>query len=316
MKDDSRIDVMLAEHNCLQEKIRHASADLYRTETVIPLAIAVAYAWLFGEGAAMRWVPELLVWVPVTAALYGAVRQYLRYQSLGAMHEYVRDLERELYPRGTRMASPVRGWETRWLDRPGHWRAHMTMRGVFWAVLLAVTILVAWRYPFESPSGSFVVRALAPSSGGANPFEAPMSEISISIIIAALSIFFSSCAVAFAASRNYKGKRQEIAGNYKMKLIELAVTTANSEFSSSKELLARAKIQPRPMSLYVIFHFLLFKRLDELEIRTSPGDILQEVFDEIDTTFEVYQRSGYEEFGAVWNVQSPAPKRSAASRPS
>ena len=39
--EEQRREVLLAEHAGLQEKIQHASTDLYRTETTIPIAVGV-----------------------------------------------------------------------------------------------------------------------------------------------------------------------------------------------------------------------------------------------------------------------------------
>jgi hypothetical protein len=152
-QDQIRTDFIMAEHASLQEKIRHASTDLYRTETIIPLAIAFTYAWLYSrEPIAQQQIPQWIWWVPVVAAIYGAVRQRIRYRSLWAHHEYVSLIEREFYgPKPKREDGRIHGWETYWLKDANRfhkirrWKvsSHGLMRITYWAVLVAGTVALA-----------------------------------------------------------------------------------------------------------------------------------------------------------------------------
>lgn len=149
----------------MEEKVRHASSDLYRTETIVPLAIAVTYAWLYGgEGSTPRDVPWWMWWIPAAIAAFGAWRQRLRYNSLWGYHYYLQGIEREIYgppPSGgpasrshselQRGASPPYGWQTYWLrtvsPRRRWWKwevsPHGLMRITFWIMLIFATFALA-----------------------------------------------------------------------------------------------------------------------------------------------------------------------------
>lgn len=156
VKGERRTDFMLVEHACLQEKIRHASSDLYQTETIIPLAIGVMYGWVYGGGAVARYLPPLMWWIPVAMVAFGAYRQFLRYKSLWAMHEYVEFIEKEFYgERATSKLMSPYGWEGYWGNRANKFHfekifggrfkisRHAMMRLAFWGALLAITFPLA-----------------------------------------------------------------------------------------------------------------------------------------------------------------------------
>lgn len=150
---------MLHEHNALQEKMRHAISDLYLTETIVPAAIAVIYAWLYGGELGGREVPYWMWWMPLVMVMFGALRQHLRYRRLWGYETYVRSIERAIYGKPTRAGrNKPWGWETYWLKKvsrsgaPGKWRvsAHGLMRGLFWGLLIVGTfILAVQQFPTE-----------------------------------------------------------------------------------------------------------------------------------------------------------------------
>lgn len=151
-KIQRRTEFILVEHACLQEKIRHAATDLYRTETIIPLAIGVIYVWLNGRDTSVRPVQDWMWWVPVAITVFGAWRQRLRYKSLWAAHEYVRLIEGEIYdPEPGKDDQRPHGWESHWVKDAnrfysvGQWEvsSHGLMRITFWVALLAGTSFLA-----------------------------------------------------------------------------------------------------------------------------------------------------------------------------
>lgn len=149
--EERRHDFLIIEHSGLLEKISHAATDLYRTETVIPLAMAVIYAWLYRSDVSASHVPGWAWSVPIIIAVFGAWRQLLRYISLWGMHEYLRKIETELY--GEVADDLCRGWENYWLVavHPEHqfltWKvtSHGVMRTIFWALLIVGSTVLAVR---------------------------------------------------------------------------------------------------------------------------------------------------------------------------
>lgn len=156
---------LLIEHACMQEKIRHASTDLYRTETIVPIAIAVTYAWLYAQQAALREVPQWMWWMPFMLAIFGSWRQRLRYRSLWGHHTYVQMVEREIYgDLGAIDQERPRGWERYWGAKVSPtfnclwWKVspHGFMRIAFWALLLGGTGYVALDKTWFRPSEDLV----------------------------------------------------------------------------------------------------------------------------------------------------------------
>ncbi len=153
-KEERRIEFMLMEHACLQDRIRHASQDLYLTETIIPLAIALMYAWFYSDAAAAGRIPKWTLGFPVFLVLYGALRQRLRYRALWGHHEYLRRIEREFYgPVARKEDCRPYGMETHWAHKailpigPERYRItrHAWMRILFWIVLLGATGFLAYQ---------------------------------------------------------------------------------------------------------------------------------------------------------------------------
>lgn len=151
--DDPKQAFMLIEHACMQEKIRHASTDLYRTETIVPIAIAVTYAWLYAQEDPAKTITAWMWWVPVVIAAFGAWRQKLRYRSLWGHHTYVKMVEKEIYgDENEASLKRPRGWERYWSAtvsptfRLLRWRVspHGFMRIVFWTLLMVGTAFLAY----------------------------------------------------------------------------------------------------------------------------------------------------------------------------
>ncbi len=128
---DKRHVTLLADYSGMAERIRHATLDLYRTETVIPLAIAVFYTWLYGRQDTMA-LPRWIACIPVALTLLGGARQWMRYRYLNSAHGYLKLLESNLYPGENNL-----GWH-------GYWEGndksrHGLMRTIFWVLLLGAT---------------------------------------------------------------------------------------------------------------------------------------------------------------------------------
>jgi hypothetical protein len=164
-----RYEFRLLEHRWLQEKERQASEDLYRTETLVPIAIGLIYAWLYGGEDGPRNVPPGLWWVPVLIAGFGAWRQRLRYRTLWGYHFYMRAIEREAYgdppepypPGAEAPPEALRpfGWQGYWVRRvsppeqrrPWRGSSHGNMRKLFWLLLLAGTFAIAYGHTVLQP---------------------------------------------------------------------------------------------------------------------------------------------------------------------
>lgn len=142
-------------------------------------------------------------------------------------------------------------------------------------------------------------------------FASMLGAVWIPLIILAVTIAFSAIVRFLAAEREFSSKVLEMDRIHKTKMLELAVTTANSEFEVSQELLDRSGEKPRPMSSHVIFHFFLFSKLEDISKGYAVDAALQEAIDEVKKIFKVYAQSGIPEYGKVWNIHLPKPKRRA-----
>ncbi len=162
MTDDDaarRHAALLAEHAGMQEKIRHATLDLYRTETIIPLAIAAIFAWLYGDGQDASRLPRWILAIPVALTILGAARQFMRYKYLGCAHGYLKLLERKLYPAES---DGDLGWEAYW--EKNDTSRHKWMRILFWSLLGVATLVLAVQGPpARTPSQAAATPALTKS---------------------------------------------------------------------------------------------------------------------------------------------------------
>lgn len=100
------VDFMKLEYEAIMRKMSEIRADLSRTETIYPVAMAVMYAWLFTHGTVggRAWAAALVL-PPVIGAL-GLLRIWARQQTMAALETYCCKLEREFYGG----AEPA-GWE-------------------------------------------------------------------------------------------------------------------------------------------------------------------------------------------------------------
>ena len=128
-------ETLLADYNIMAEKIRHATIDLYRTETIIPLAIAAFYSWLFGYSNCYN-VSRVMLVIPVILTALGGFRQFLRYKYIDCAEDYLILVESKLYPG----ENPL-GWVRHY--RREFRAPHKLMRAIFWFVLLSLTTLLA-----------------------------------------------------------------------------------------------------------------------------------------------------------------------------
>lgn len=132
-----RDDFIRREHEALQEKMSRSAADIWRVETIVPLAIATLYAWLAKDSGHIGPIFGWLLWVPVGLVLFGACRQEIRYRYMDVVEDYLIQLERTVY--GTR--SSLVGWENHWKLKGSHGNRHA--RRVFWGIVLVATVLIA-----------------------------------------------------------------------------------------------------------------------------------------------------------------------------
>lgn len=135
-----RQDFTLSEYAALQAKIDRAVTDLQRVETVVPLAIAAVYVWLWKDsvqaGAAARWLHLL----PPVMAMFGLHRQEVRYAYISKVETYLRRVEAATYGQCD-LHNSVCGWE-RYYGSVVHY-GHRNARRIFWFVLILATSLLA-----------------------------------------------------------------------------------------------------------------------------------------------------------------------------
>jgi hypothetical protein len=91
------MDFMKLEYEAVMRKMSEIRADLGRTETIYPVAMAVIYAWLFthGTGGGRAWAAALLL-PPVIGAL-GLLRIWARQQTMALLEDYCCRLESLFY---------------------------------------------------------------------------------------------------------------------------------------------------------------------------------------------------------------------------
>lgn len=131
-------DFALQEHVAMLAKLDRAGEDIYRTETVVPLAVAAYYAWLLSRPhcAAMPWWPYL---VPPILSFLGYARYSARLRYIRQAEKYVRKLESRL--RG--VYSETRGWEHFY---KGKLKWYWAVRTAFWLSFILATTSVAILY--------------------------------------------------------------------------------------------------------------------------------------------------------------------------
>jgi hypothetical protein len=126
----------MREHEAMQAKIQRAVEDLYRTETIIPLAIAAIYAWLWTDSSRIGVATAWLHLLPPVLAVLGLLRQKVRNGYLKLAETYVQRIERDVYGQCD-PHTDICGWETYYLtDRE---TGHHKLRRSFWLLLIAVT---------------------------------------------------------------------------------------------------------------------------------------------------------------------------------
>jgi hypothetical protein len=128
---------MLQEHEALQGKMSRSAADLWRIETIVPLAIAALYAWFAKEGGHLGHISSWLLWVPVGLVVFGACRQELRYRYINVVEEYLIRLETAVYGE----TGDLRGWENHWKVAGSYGNRHA--RRVVWGVVFIASVLIA-----------------------------------------------------------------------------------------------------------------------------------------------------------------------------
>lgn len=312
-KPDLRRDLLLREYACAQERISYASTDLYRTETLVPLAIAVVYAWLYSGTGVRGEIPDIFWLLPVLLVAFGAWRQFLRYTALEGYAVYLREMEEELYRRPDDASGLCWGLSRYWeqvhppLKLVGI-RSHALMRIAFWLLLAVGTLGLAYYEMAVRPDDAGV--GAPPGIAGPPPGPAETAsaqpgpprrdppkddsifanEGAIALSVLAVSIFGVIGSTIWSAFYNRQTK-----------VLELAIDTANSEFREFNSL-HKAKKRPRPMSSYVIFHYLLFRKIDRTGRRYSAAKALDETLKEVETIFPVYARSRFSEFRDDCNI--------------
>ena len=118
-------------------KIDRAGEDIYRIETVVPLAIAGFYAWILSRENCDT-MPWWLYAIPPFLAVLGCVRYFARSKYIRACEEYIRMLECKL--RGD--DSDPEGWEHFYVLNGIRW--YWSVRTVFWIlVVIATTSVIA-----------------------------------------------------------------------------------------------------------------------------------------------------------------------------
>ena len=135
-----REEIMLAEYEALQLKIERSVGDLFKIETVIPIAIAAFYTWLAKEGSQVGIFHSWLLWLPVMLVVIGLLRQEVRYRYLGNIERYLMKIEEVAY-KGWDEDYPE-GWERYYRRRGSPWNRHL--RRAVWIVLLAGSATIAW----------------------------------------------------------------------------------------------------------------------------------------------------------------------------
>ncbi|WP_370171624.1 MULTISPECIES: hypothetical protein [Hyphomonas] len=127
------------EHQVCHAKMTQAVDYLIKIELFTLLAIGAIYAWYpkyiqEGQGATVpTWI---VLWIPFLFSLIAVVRSTMQRKYIGAVSEYLADLEAEVSP-----FSSV-GWET-WYDKNKPKRWNEFYRRVLWPTLILGTFSLA-----------------------------------------------------------------------------------------------------------------------------------------------------------------------------
>jgi hypothetical protein len=162
---------MLCEHAALQTKIEQSVGDLYKTETIIPLALAIFYAWL-AKAEADKFMPWIL-YLPVILVVIGFFRQEVRYSYINSMQEYLMKIETALYDNAVE-GSPE-GWETHFSRSWRRLPAFRYLRRLVWSLLFVVSLAVAINWPV-APAGDPGKLASTKSEIGQDRRQAPNAQ--------------------------------------------------------------------------------------------------------------------------------------------
>ena len=131
---------MLCEYVALQTKIERSVGDLFKIETLIPLAVAIFYTWMANEGSQVSSSYSWLPWLPVMLVIIGFLRQEIRYRYLGSIEKYLMKIEAIIYQ--AHDENFPEGWE-RYYRRVGSpWNRHL--RRAVWVILLVGSTVLAW----------------------------------------------------------------------------------------------------------------------------------------------------------------------------
>lgn len=152
-------DFMLREHEALQDKMSRSAADLWRIDTIVPLAVAAFYAWLAKDGGLVGKTFNWLLWVPAGLVLFGVCKQELRYRYIDVVEDYLRRMEKAVY--GER--DDIKGWENDWKSKGSKGNRHI--RRAVWALLFLATLVIAVNGPslYEPQRTPLEVNGQAPS---------------------------------------------------------------------------------------------------------------------------------------------------------
>lgn len=123
----------------MQARVTRNIQDMYRVETLIPLAIAVLYAWLAKDGATVQ-AKAWLYWIAPLLVVFGAFRQEARYAYIKTAELYLRKLEIHVYGAQLEPSDPE-GWERFWEGNGVGW--HRLLRRMIWSCLFVPTFLIA-----------------------------------------------------------------------------------------------------------------------------------------------------------------------------
>ena len=137
---------LLHEYDALQDRIARSVTDISKIETIIPLAIAAIYAWLWKDGidagAAAKWFHL----IPPMLTVFGILRQEVRNSYIKKVEQYLRRVERRVYGQ-TDLHNSVCGWENYYASVLS--TAHRLLRRTFWGMLLASTTALAVYHLFR-----------------------------------------------------------------------------------------------------------------------------------------------------------------------
>jgi len=135
---DAKQDFMKLEYQAVLQKISATRADLSRTETIYPLAMAAVYGWLFSNAASLAWVWRIAIWIPFGIAVLALVRILARQQAMKVLEGYCRELEKAFYGD----AGPG-GWENTYYARKKPMHFFAWVRFVVGIFLIAASVWVA-----------------------------------------------------------------------------------------------------------------------------------------------------------------------------